>query len=73
MGSAVDMHACPCVYVTRSSETKPEEPWALAAEGGAKGALASPLKFEKNDVIRLQERQPGFESACRRFCRKMML
>ena len=43
------MRACPCVYVTRSSETKPEEPWALAAEGGgAKGELASPLKFEKN-------------------------
>ena len=63
-----------CVYVTRSSETKPEEPWALAAEG-AKGALALPLKFEKVDVIRHRrpERQPGFESACRRFCRKMIL
>ena len=48
---------------------------ARSGGGWAKGALALPLKFEKVDVIRHRrpERQPGFESACRRFCRKMIL
>ena len=46
--NAVDMLACPCVYVTRSSETKPEEPWALAAEGGGqRGHLPCPWNLKK--------------------------
>ena len=45
--NAVDMLACPCVYVTRSSETKPQEPWALAAEGGQRGHLPCPWNLKK--------------------------